>query len=96
MWDTKWYKSTITGKYFWEFEAKYIGNEIYGADHFDQLIENGILVPIDPPCVIDLLKQKREGAAARRYSDIHHVTISKAYNMLKRIKEDVEKYENRG
>lgn len=92
---TKWYQSTITGKYLWDFEVKYPGEEIYGPGRLEELLKTGVLKEVDPPTVIDLLKQDRNGAAARRYVDIHHTTLGEAHNMLKLIQEDMKKYENR-
>ena len=61
----------------------------------DMLIADGFLVPINPPTVIDLLKQGRFAAAARRYEDIHGTTLSETHKMLKLIQGDMEKYESR-
>lgn len=93
--ETKWYRSTITGTYLYEFEVKYIGDAIFGKGRLDDLIDDGILEAIDPPSVIDLLKQNRISVATRRYKEIHDVTLLEANRMIKLIREDMEKYENR-
>lgn len=100
--NTKWYKSTFTGKFIWDFEITYLSDLIIGKEGLgefktllDVLLADGFLIPVDPPTVIDLLKQDRFGAAARRYEDIHGTTLSEMHKMLKLIQEDMKKYESR-
>lgn len=92
---TKWYRSTITGKCLYDFEVNYVGDAIFGKGRLDNLINDGILEEIDPPSVVDLIKQDRLSLAAKRYKEIHNTTLLEAHNMVKRIEEDVKKYENR-
>lgn len=92
---TKWYRSTITGKCLYDFEVSYVGDAIFGKGRLDDLIDDGILEEIDPPSVVDLIKQNRLSLAAKRYKEIHNTTLLEAHNMVKRIEEDVKKYENR-
>lgn len=93
--ETKWYRSTITGTYFYEFEVKYIEDAIFGKGRLDDLIDDGVLEAINPPSVIDLLKQNRISVATRRYKEIHNVTLLEATKMVKLIQEDMKKYESR-
>lgn len=92
---TKWYRSTITGKYVYDFEVSYVGDAIFGKGRLNDLIDDGILEEIDPPSVVDLIKQNRISLAAKRYREIHNTTLLKAHDMVKQIEEDVKKYENR-
>lgn len=92
---TKWYRSTLTGKYVYDFEVSYVGDAIFGTGRLDDLIDDGILEEIDPPSVVDLIKQNRISLAAKRYKEIHNTTLLEAHDMVKRIEEDVKKYENR-
>lgn len=99
---TKWYKSTLTGKFIWDFEITHLSDLLIEKEslvEFKSLLEvllaDGFLVPVNPPTVIDLLKQNRFAAAARRYEDIHGTTLSETHKMLKLIQEDMEKYESR-
>lgn len=93
---TKWYRSTITGKCLYDFEVRYVGDAIFGKGRLNDLIDDGILEEIDPPSVVDLIKQNRISLAVKRYKEIHNTTLLEAHNMVKRIEEDMKKYENRG
>lgn len=46
---TKWYQSTITGKYLWDFEAMHTEEQIYGPERFEELLKTGILKEVEPP-----------------------------------------------
>lgn len=91
-----YYKSTRTGRYLDEGDLL-ITKLALGEEEFECRIQEGILIPVEAPTVIDLLKSGNRILAASRYRDIHStpehpVSMKKARQMVDRIEKDLERF----
>ena len=65
----KYYKSTVTGKILSGGDLILVRDAI--GDALDWMLDNGKIVRIETPSVVDFLKQNRMVDAIRRYKEIN-------------------------
>ena len=88
----RYYESTLTGKIITENDL-HVLYDIYGDNVIKDPLCHGILVRVDEPTVIACSKYGRSTVmAVIRSREIHDCTLKEAYDIVKKIKKDVEKY----
>lgn len=87
-----YYRSTITGHIFDDSDLSVI-NLIYGTGASDKVVSDGTLEKIDPPSVIEFLKDGFPARAYKRYREIHGCTLKEAIDAVKKIERDMHKFE---
>lgn len=93
-----WYRSRKTNKILYVTAGRIINNAL-GEGSFEALIEDDILVPVDNPTVIDVLRDTGSTKLATlRYKEIHHCSPREAKAGVRSLKQDMSgrKYEKRG
>lgn len=87
-----WYKSTVTEKVVHSSAAKLIDN-VYGKEAFRNDVDSGIIIPIEAPSVVDVLRDTGSvHLAAVRYREIHHCSVREAKAEVKRLKADISAF----
>lgn len=89
----RYYMSKHTGKLFTERQIKIV-NDIYGKDELKDCLETKSIIPVEAPTVIDFLESENLKGAISRYEEIHDCELTEAYNMVKRIERDMERFKN--
>lgn len=85
----QWYKSTYTNKIIARTAAK-VTNNIFGVGTFDSYVEDGVLVPVDNPSVIDVLRDTRsKKLAVIRYQELHKCSAAEAEKGVAILKRDM-------
>ena len=88
---TKYYRSRYTGKIFTKRFASIL-DDIYGPGCFDYDITIGNLIPIEPPSLVDCIKDGNDRLAVFRYREIYKGTSwDDARNAIVLLKKDVMK-----
>ena len=82
----QYYKSTITGKILTQHDLD-IFDDIYGENSAWNAIGTGSIEKIDPPSVIDCIKNSSsEVVAVRRYREINNCKLADAVEAVREIK----------
>lgn len=90
-----WYRSTKTNKIIYSSASRIVDN-VLGEGTFFDLIQDGTLIPISNPSVIDVLRDGGSTVlAAIRYRQIHGCDIREAREGVKILKRDMAKNSNR-
>lgn len=89
----KYYRSTITGNLFNETDLMVV-DDIYGANAVEKVISDGTLEEIEPPSVVDFLKEGYKARATRRYREIHGCSLKEAVDAVRKIEKEMEKLKN--
>ena len=91
----QWYTSGVTGEPVSPVDMHALEN-IFGERYEAAkqcLIQEKILIPLENPTVIDILKKSGSVVKAGiRYSEIHHTGVLKSDMMVKKIKTDMERF----
>lgn len=87
-----WYRSEETGKVIHSSAAHLIDN-MYGEGAFENDIQASLLIPIENPNVIDVLRDTRSlNLAALRYRELHHCSVKEAKFQIKKLKADMASF----
>jgi hypothetical protein len=73
----QYYRSNKTGKIMSEGSLKVL-NDIFGNNTIVSMVEDGLLVSIDPPAVIDCIRSGNLGSAFTRYRELHNCSLEEA------------------
>lgn len=85
----KYYKSTVTGKILSGGDLILVRDAI--GDALDWMLDNGKIVRIETPSVVDFLKQNRVLDAIRRYKEINGCeSLIEARDGVNEIKKQME------
>lgn len=92
-----WYRSKLSGKIITSGTATAI-DLVHGDGQFNQMIEDGQIIPIDPPSVIDILRENGSIAAAcQRYREIHpDADLKTARAAVGRLQCDMARFGGKG
>lgn len=89
-----WYRSKITNKII--RDCPYGVNNIFGANTFNRLIDEGILIPENNLSVIDILQETGSVVqGAVRYREIHGIGLREAKEAVEQIKQDMDKFKSK-
>lgn len=91
----KYYKSTVTGKILSGGDLILVRDAI--GDAVDWMLDNGKIVRIETPSVVDFLKQNRMVDAIRLYKEINGcASLIEARNGVNEIKKTMEYLKTHG
>lgn len=82
----QYYKSNITGRIFTQNDISVL-SEVYGED----VVETGPFEKIDPPCVVDCLKNGRFNVAAYRYREINGTDAKETVKAVRELQAKMKK-----
>lgn len=82
----QYYKSNITGRIFTQNDIGVL-SEIYGED----VVETGPFEKIDPPSVVDCLKNARFTVAAYRYREINGTDAKETVKAVRELQTKMKK-----
>lgn len=82
----QYYKSNITGRIFTQNDISVL-SEVYGED----VVETGPFEKIDPPSVVDCLKNGRFNVAAYRYREINGTDAKETVKAVRDIQAKMKK-----
>ena len=84
-----WYRSKKTGKMIHKSSSRVV-NHIFGDGYFDELVSREVLTPIDPPNVMDILREVgSESLAIVRYREIFNCSVASARKGVRMLKEEL-------
>lgn len=86
----QYYKSNITGRILIQNDISLL-EETYGKDGVNNLIESGTIEKIDPPSVVDCLKNGRFNVAAYRYREINGTDAKETVKAVRDIQAKTKK-----
>lgn len=87
----KYYRSRYTGKIFTKKFASVL-DDIYGPGSFDYDVTVGNLIPIEPPSLVDCIKNGNNHLTIFRYREIYKGTSwEEARNAVVILKKDFAK-----
>lgn len=90
-----YYRSSITNKIVSEKFTKSL-NYIYGLGTVEKLVEEGTLIPIDEPTIIDCIKDGGGSVATVRYMEINpDADWATASKEVRKIRKDMYRNKNR-
>lgn len=84
-----WYQSVYTGK-FVRGSSNRLVDSIIGKGTFDTYVKSGILIKVENPSVIDILRENRSVVlAAVRYQELHNCSRKEAWEGVKLLKKSM-------
>ena len=86
----QYYKSNITGRILMQNDISFL-SEVYGEAGVNDLIESGTIEKIDPPCVVDCLKNGRFNVAAYRYREINRTDAKETVKAVRELQAKMKK-----
>lgn len=89
----EYFKSTMTGKIVTNRDL-WSANDILGKDASDKMLEDGALVPVEEPSVIDCIKSGGMPAAFSRYCEIHNCGMAEAKVAVHNMRSDYYRLHN--
>lgn len=91
----KYYCSTVTGNFFNETDLTII-TDIYGRGAIDKIINDGTLIEIAAPSVVDLLIADRKVLATKRYKEIHNnCSLKEAIDAVNKIEKEMKQLQKK-
>lgn len=89
---TKYYRSKITGRIVTDTDLEW-ARLTYGEGVL--ILINYSSDEIDNPSVIDILRDGRFAQAVHRYREIHDCSLKEAFDMTRKIRDDLERFQTR-
>lgn len=90
----RYYQSVHTGKVFSERQLSIV-DSIFWEGYTKDLVDMEFLKEVDPPNVIDVLKERGPIAGTVLYRDLHDCTTREAMKMTRKIWEDIIRYQKK-
>lgn len=86
----QYYRSNPTGKILSENSLKVL-NDVFGNDVVPSMVEDGLLVSIETPSVVDCIRSGNMATAIARYREIHDCGMEEAKKAVYSIRADISR-----